>query len=49
MQGEKAGDRRCWLGSVIVGVGAEAVGWKARLEQATVSFQHGKLRRLEVH
>ena len=49
MQGERANERRCWLGTVVVGVGEEVVGWKARLEQATMSFQHGKLRRLEVH
>ena len=42
-------DRRYWLDAVVVGVGEIVVGWEARLEQATVLFQHGKLRRLEVH
>ena len=49
MQEERVGDRRCWLGAGIVEVGEEAVGWKVRLEQATVPFLHGKLRRQVVH
>ena len=48
-QVERVDDRYCWLGAVVVGVGEEAVGWEARLEQATVFFQHGKLCRLGVH
>ena len=48
-QEERVGDRRCWLGAVIVEVGEEAVGWEVRLAQATVLFLHRELYREVVH
>ena len=44
---ERVGDRCCWLGAVAVEVGEAAV--QVKLEQATVSFPHGKFCREGVH